>query len=96
MQDVLPSKGLSGGPGDPAALIKIYIQYDRLFEAGQIVQDALHQWLYTVSSFRLTWKMNDWKVWSWLAMAFDDLNSSFECINASTDVHGPIKCDLIS
>lgn len=36
------------GPGDPVALVRVYIQYGKLEQAGQLTLQYLRKWLYEV------------------------------------------------
>ena len=48
-QDVRPERGLAGGPGNPTALIRVYVQFGKLKEAGTLALQCLRKWLYGVS-----------------------------------------------
>jgi len=42
-------KGMAGGPGDPVALLRLYMRHGKLAEAGNLAQTYLRCWLREVS-----------------------------------------------
>lgn len=50
LQEVTPERGMAAGPGNPVALIRVYLQYGKLKEAGVLALDQLRRWLYEVSN----------------------------------------------
>ncbi len=50
MQEGKPEMGMAGGPGNPVALLRVYMQFGKLKEAGKLALDILRRWLYEASS----------------------------------------------